>query len=136
MSNANGSPLSDIWKAGEAHNECDISHKQIERIIFQLGVITEALSRLSFSQAGSLLEEDGQFCIKTCLSRGLLLNQRHDIEDIPRGPFNSEKDYYSAHLSAYFEQVKYLPLSHHCFLAPIPARSAYDSDADFRQASD
>lgn len=123
MSKANGSPLSDVWTAGKTHDEADISQKQRERIIFQLGVITEGLSRLSFPQAGSLVEEDGEFYIKTCLSRELLLNQRYNIEDIPRGSFKSEREYYSAYYSAYFEQAKYFPLSHHCFLAPIPARS-------------
>ncbi len=94
------------------------------------------LSRLSFGQAGSIFEENGEFYVKTCLSRGLLLNQRYAIEDIPRGPFKSQRDYYSAHLSAYFEQAKYFPLDHHCFLAPIPARSEYSNDAEFRKASD
>ena len=136
MSKAYGTPLCDTWKTGEARCESNISQKQKERIVFQLGVITEMLSRLSFGQAGSIFEENGEFYIKTCLSRGLLLNQRYAIEDIPRGPFKSERDYYSAHLSAYFEQAKYFPLGHHCFLAPIPARSEYNNDAEFRKASD
>lgn len=136
MSKAYGFPVGNIWKAGEAHCESNISQKHKERIIFQLGFITEALSRLSFRQASSIIEEDGEFHIKTCLSRGLLLNQRYNIEDIPRGPFKSERDYYLAHLLAYFKQAKYFPLNHHCFLAPIPARSEYDSDEEFRKASD
>lgn len=41
-----------------------------------------------------------------------------------------------AHLSAYFEQAKYFPLGHRCFLAPIPARSEYNNGAEFRKASD
>lgn len=94
------------------------------------------LSRLSFGPAGSLFEEKEEFYVKTCLSRGLLLNQRYAIEDIPRRPFKSERDYYSAHLSAHFEQAEYFPLGHHCFLAPIPARSEYNNNAEFRKALD
>lgn len=89
-----------------------MSHEQKEKILFQLGVITWQLSRLCFDQAGSLFEENGAFKIKTCLYRGLLLNERHSLGDVNRGPFKSEKDYYEAHISAFLENVKY----------PIPAR--------------
>ena len=59
----------------------------------------------------------------------------NDLEDINRGPFKSEKDYYEANVSAFLEHVKYLQLGHHCFFAPIPARSEYDDYAGFRKAS-
>lgn len=135
MSKAHGTPLQRTWKDSEK-DELNMSHDQKTKIVFQLGVITWQLSRLCFDQAGSLFEEDGEFQIKTCLSRGLLLNERHSLEDIDRGPFKSEKDYYEAHVSAFLEHVKYLQLGHHCFFAPIPARSEYDDYAGFRKASD
>ena len=135
MSKAHGSPLQRTWKDSEK-DEPNMSHEQKTKIIFQLGVITWQLSRLCFDQAGSLFEEDGEFQIKTCLSRGLLLNERHSLGDINRGPFKSEKDYYEAHVSAFLEHVKYLQLGHHCFFAPIPARSEYDDYVEFRKASD
>jgi len=136
MSKAYGSPLQHTWRALETHNESDMSQGQKAKIVFQLGVITEQLSRLCFDQAGSLFEKEGEFYIKTCLSRGLLLNGRHALRDIPRGPFKFEKDYYEAQILAFFEHVKYLPLGHHCFFAPIPAQSEYDDYAEFRGASD
>lgn len=135
MSKAHGTPLQRTWKASGNH-ELDMSHGQKAKILFQLGVITWQLSRLGFDQAGSLFEENGEFQIKTCLSRGLLMHERHSLGDINRGPFKSEKDYYDAHVSAFLEHVKYLQLSHHCFFAPIPARSEYDDYAGFRKASD
>ena len=135
MSKAHGSPLERIWKNSEK-DKPNISHAQKTKILFQLGVVTWQLSRLCFDQAGSLFEEDGEFKIKTCLSRGLLLNERHSLGDINRGPFKSEKDYYEAHVSAFLEHVKYLQLGHHCFFAPIPARSEYDDYVEFRKASD
>ena len=135
MSKAYGTPLQRTWKDSEK-DELNISHEQKTKILFQLGVITWQLSRLSFDQAGSLFEEDGEFQIKPCLSRGLLLDERHSLGDINRGPFKSEKDYYEAHDSAFLEHVKYLQLDHHCFFAPIPARSEYDDYAGFRKASD
>ncbi len=104
--------------------------------MFQLGVITWQLSRLGFDKAGSIFEEDGEFHIKTCLSRGLLLNERHSLGDINHGPFKSERDYYEAHVSAFLEHVKYLQFGHHCFFTPIPARSEYNDYTGFRKASD
>ena len=135
MSKAHGSPLQRIWKDSEK-DEPNMPYEQKTKIMFQLGVITWQLSRLSFDQAGSLIEEDGKFKIKTCLSRGLLLNERHSLGDVNRGPFKCEKDYYEAHISTFLEHVKYLQLGHHCFFAPIPARSEYDDHAGFRKASD
>jgi len=135
MSKAHGSPLQHTWKNLGTHREPDISQEQKAKIV-QLGTITEQLSRLSFKQAGSLFEEDGEFHIKTCLSRGLLLNGRHALGDIHRGPFKYEEDYYNAQISAFVEHVKYLPLGHHCFFAPVPARSEYDDYAGYRKASD
>ncbi|KAL9037972.1 MAG: hypothetical protein Q9214_005469 [Letrouitia sp. 1 TL-2023] len=137
MSKAVGSPLRDIWDSRKAPYDSRISQEQKEKVVFQLGFITEALSRLCFSEAGSVFEEDrdGEFRVSTCLSRGLLLNQRYAIENIPRGPFRSDKEYYTAHMSAYIEQARYFPLGHHCFFAPIPARNEYRNDTEFRKAS-
>ena len=134
MSKAHGSPLQCKWKDSEKDGS-NMSHEQKTKIIFQLGLITWQLSRLCFDQAGSLFEEDGEYHIKTCLSRGLLMNERYSL-DINRGPFKSEKHYYEAHVSVYLEHVKYLQLGHHCFFAPIPARSEYGDCAGFRKASD
>ena len=71
--------------------------------MFQLGVITWRLSRLRFDRIGSLFEEDGRFRIKSCLSRGLVLEERDSLEDLHRGPFMSENEYYDAHVSAFLQ---------------------------------
>ena len=113
-----------------------MSHEQKTKIVFQLGVITWQLSRLCFSQAESLFEKDEEFQIKICLSRDMLLNERHSLEDINRESFKSEKDYYETHISAFLKHVKYFQLGHHCFFAPIPARNEYDDYAAFQKASD
>lgn len=130
MSKARGTPLEHTWRT------LDISHDYKAKIVFQLGVLTEQLTRLCFDRAGSLFEEDGEFYIKTCLSRGLLVHGRHSLSDIFRGPFKLEKDYYRAQFSVFFEHVKCLPLAHHCFLAPVPTPSEYgNSYSAFQEAS-
>ena len=136
MSKAPGLPLQDKWKASEEMvSEAETLEEQKAKVVFQLGVVTEQLSRLSFNQAGSLFEDDGEYNIKTCLSRALILNERYGLEDINRGPFQYAKDYYEAQVLAFTQHVKYLPLSHHCFFAPIPAADEYDDDVQFRDAS-
>ena len=47
-------------------------------------VQTEGLCRLCFDRAGSLFAEDGEIRIMTCLSRGLILNKRYALVDVPR----------------------------------------------------
>lgn len=97
--------------------------------------MTEQLYRLSFNQAGSLFEDDEEYNIKTCLSRGLILNDRYMLEDIHRGPFQCSRDYFEAQILAFTQHVKYLPLGHHCFFAPIPAPNEYDDYIQFQEAS-
>ncbi|KAL8875970.1 MAG: hypothetical protein Q9198_005750 [Flavoplaca austrocitrina] len=135
MSKAAGSPLQPAWLSSGTPGSC-ITEEQRAKILFQLGAITWKLSRLRFSQAGSLFDENEEVNVKTCLSRGLLADKRDIADDIPRGPFDTETDYYEAHVAAFLEHVKYLPLAHHCFFAPIPARSDYDDRTDHRAAVD
>ncbi|KAG8531780.1 uncharacterized protein KY384_003416 [Bacidia gigantensis] len=125
MSKADGIPLADKWKPNTSTRDNRLTQSQMEGVVCQLGVITEALSRLTFDQAGSIIEEGGEFLTTTCLTRGLLLDQRYAMGDIPRGPFKSETDYYIAHQSAYFEHVQCYPLRSHCFLAPNPTQEDY-----------
>ena len=135
MSKAPGLPLQHTWKDSEK-DEPNMSQEKKIKVMFQLRVITEQLSQLCFDEAESLFEEDGEFQIRTCLSRGLLLHERQSLEDINRGPFKSEKHYYEAHVSAFLEHIKYLQLGYHCFFAPIPAQSEYNDYAGFWKASD
>ena len=136
MSKAPGLLLQQKWKtSGETISEADVLEEQKAKVVFQLGIVTEQLSRLSFNQAGSLFEDDGEYNIKTCLSRGLIFDERHTLEDMYRGPFQNPKDYYEAQVLAFTQHVKYLPLGHHCFFAPIPAASEYDNYIYFRDAS-
>ena len=103
--------------------------------MFQLGGITWQLSRLRFDRIGSLFEESGGLQVKSCLSRGLLMNERYSLKSLYRGPFVSEKKYFDALISAFLQQAKCLPLSHHCFFAPLPAQSEYSNRSDYQRAA-
>ncbi|KAI4095517.1 MAG: hypothetical protein LQ339_007204 [Xanthoria mediterranea] len=135
MSKASGSALQPAWLSSGSTGSC-MSQEQRAKIVSQLGAITWKLSRLRFCQAGSLFEESKELKVKECLSRGLLVEKRDILEDVPRGPFDTDIEYYEAHISAFLEHVKYLPLAHHCLFAPIPARSEYDDQADHLAAVD
>ncbi|KAI4156828.1 MAG: hypothetical protein L6R39_000994 [Caloplaca ligustica] len=135
MSKARGTSLQQAWK-DSSPNDRYVSQAQKEKVVYQLGALTANLSHLRFDRAGSLFEEKGGFHIKRCLGRGLLMNERYTCEGIPRGPFLSEKEYYNAHLAAFIEHVKYLPLGHHCFFAPVPTRNEFESQEEYSRATD
>ncbi|KAH1486011.1 hypothetical protein KXX06_004394, partial [Aspergillus fumigatus] len=132
MSEAPGWPLAKFWRpAGSPEPDLDAPSKA--RVLSQLGAITWKLSQLRFSKIGSLFEEDGSFEIKECLSRGHMLHERYALE-IPRGPFNSEAEFYDSLISAFVEHAETLQLSHHCFVAPVPSRGEYDSSTEYKGA--
>ena len=107
------------------------------KILSQLGAITWKLSQLRFDKIGSLFEEkDGSFHIKECLSRGHVEHDRYILEEIPRGPFTSETNFYEGLISAFSEHAEILQLSHHCFVAPVPSQDDYQSRSQYLEAVD
>ncbi|KAJ5712269.1 hypothetical protein N7493_008737, partial [Penicillium malachiteum] len=105
------------------------------KILSQLDNIAWKLSKLPFDRIESIFEEDGPFVIKECLSRGHILHRRCFLE-IPRGPFASEADFYDSLASAFSEHVEIMPLSHHCFVAPVPSRDDYQDRKQYERAVD
>lgn len=73
--------------------------------------------------------------MKECLSRGHMLHGRYSLE-IPRGPFTSGAEFYDSLVSAFSEHAEILQLSHHCFVAPVPARDDYPSSIQYESAVD
>lgn len=132
MSEAPGRPLSESWRPSTSTQpSLDIQHRG--QILSQLGAITWKLSQLRFDKIGSLFEEAGSFQIKECLSRGHVLHDRYKLE-IPRGPFASQTDFHDSLISAFSEHARDLPLSHHCFIAPVPLQDAYQSRGQYENA--
>ena len=74
--------------------------------------------------------------MEECLSWGHILHERYSLEDIPRGPFASETQFYSSLIEAFIQHAEILPLSHHCFVAPVPCREAYESQDLYTAACD
>lgn len=133
MSKATGFPLERVWKKLDA-GEAVLTHSQKSKIVSQLGDITWQLSQIRTKQIGSIFEGNGEFKVKSCLSQGFLMNVRHSLEELPRGPFISEDQYYVARISALLEHAMYLPLGHHCLFAPVPERKEYQDDTGFKAA--
>lgn len=134
MSKALGIPLQHKWSS-TGKDELNLCEEHKAKIMYQLGNITWKLSRLRFQHIGSLFEVGETFEVGTCLSRGLLMHERDTLDNLYRGPFTSELEFYEALFLAFSEHVKYLPLYHHCFLAPVPARDDYDDNLGFESAS-
>lgn len=136
MSEAPGWPLSNVWKSVSG-SKPDLDIHIQAKILSQLGAVTWKLSQVRFDKIGSLLEEnDGSFQIKECLSRRHVLHDRYVLEEIPRGPFTSEKDFYNSLISAFSEHAEILQLSHHCFVARVPSQEAYQSRSQYMKAVD
>lgn len=135
MSKATGWPLQRIWKSLESGQKKLSLHIKA-KILFQLGAITFKLSQLRFDRIGSLFEQNGAFQVEECLSRGHILHERYSLEDIPRGPFASETQFYDSLIEAFIQHAEILPLSHHCFIAPVPCREAYESHGLYTAACD
>ena len=113
-------------------SEADMLEAQKAKAVFQPGTVTEQLSRLSFNQTGSLFEENGEYNTKTCLSRGLILNERYTLEDTHRGLFCNSRDYHEAQILAFTQHVKYMPLGHHCFSHPFRQRMSMTTIYNFK----
>ncbi|GFF89456.1 hypothetical protein IFM47457_09794 [Aspergillus lentulus] len=135
MSKAPGRPLSDTWKLAASNHPELAEHKKV-KVLSQLGAITQKLLHVRLDRIGSLFEEGGAFEVKECLARGHVLHQRYTLEDVPRGPFSSETQFYDSLVTAFTQHAEVLPLLHHCFTAPIPSRRDYESDAQHRKACD
>lgn len=135
MSKAGGSPLGQRWKSSRSQTSI-LSLEEKSKVLSQLGFITWQLSQLRFENIGSLFEENGHLQIKSCLSQGLVVSERDTLEDLPRGPFTSEMDYFNSLISGLLQHVECLQLDHHCFFAPVPTRNKYDDDSEYRKACD
>ena len=135
MSKAEGSPLAQSWRSA-GFSEPDLPHQQRASVVWQLGAITWQLSQLCFDQIGSIFEENGDYEIRTCLPRGLMIDERFSLDEVNRGPFATGDDYCEALFSVFSHNAKCLPLGHHCLLAPIPLPSEYSEHGDYRDATD
>ena len=135
MSKASGWPLEKAWKQ-PGFGKPELAAHLKAKVLHQLGAMSYKLSHLRFNQIGSLFEQDGIFRVEQSLSRGHILHDRHSLEDVPRGPFASEEQFFDSLIAALYQHAEVLPLSHHCFVAPIPGRGDYESTDQYQRACD
>lgn len=128
MSKAKGHPLSKFWSNAELHPDAKW------KVLCQLGRHTWKLAQHRFDRIGSLFHQDGSFTIGECLSRADILYQRHSLDVINRGPFGRTTEFYDSLISAFIEHVETLPITAHCFIAPMPSRSDFESPNQYRDA--
>ena len=145
MSKAPGFPLSNYaWNAlpherftSSNHPKPCLTMKNKKKVMMQLGKITSQLSGLRFDKIGSLVEEGGIYSLKECLSPALILHNRDTLGDeIPRGPFEHDCEYYESLLSAFILHIEDLPLEQHAFFAPIPVPEEFKTFESYRSATD
>lgn len=146
MSKATGHPLARYrWRTNDhevpglndsATPARALTEEEKKKIMQQLGCYACQLFGLRFPTIGSLLEGDQGYYIDECLSPGHILQDREMIEDIPRGPFHNETDYYSSLAAALHLHAEQLPMEHHILRAPIPVPQEYSSFAKYYAATD
>ncbi|KAF4455315.1 protein kinase-like domain [Fusarium austroafricanum] len=102
----------------------------------QLGCYARQLFGLRFPTIGLLIEGDDGYCIDECLSPGYVLQDRETIEELPRGPFHNEVDYYCSLATALRLHAEQLPMEHHVLRAPVPIPEEYTSFAKYYTATD
>lgn len=145
MSKAPGHPLSEYDWLQPAHQPPaksspqdtlrPLSEKDKESVMRQLGAIVSQLSRFRLDKIGSLFENGpGNYTVGECLCPPLTWQQRDSLDDIDRGPFDSERAYFEALISAYVRHVQELPMTPHASFAPIPDTAEYASWSSYAAA--
>lgn len=146
MSKAPGVPLSTYRWSDDANYSPKVDSDSFphltpdrkKKIIRQLGNVHACLSNLSFNRLGSLHVSDGGFVFGASVYQGLIWGGRDEFseDEIPRGPFENSDDFYQALISAFFAQLRDLPMGHHLFRAPVPIPLEYKTHKDYRVATD
>ena len=134
MSKARGWSLDKVWKSAPAKSALSPAEKA--KVVFQLGQVAWKLGQVRFDQIGSLFEKNGTFVVGECLSRAHILHQRHSLEEVARGPFANEREFYNSLISAFTIHAETLPMTHHCFAAPLPSPSDFETYEDYGKACD
>ncbi|KAI1041064.1 hypothetical protein LB505_005852 [Fusarium chuoi] len=112
-----------------------IAHENRAKVMTQLGAFISELYRHRFNSIGSLFQDgDASYVVGECLSPSLTWQDRDSLE-LDRGPFNTERDYLVAVISAFTSHAKELSLTPHVFFAPVPDMVDYESLLSYQKAS-
>ncbi|RFU28974.1 hypothetical protein B7463_g7351, partial [Scytalidium lignicola] len=105
-----------------------LTQTQKEKIMRQLGKITSQLLDLRFDKIGSLCQEAGEYHVGDCFSPAFIFHDRHTLwDEMSRGPFEHDNDYYEALILAFLLHVQALRLQHNVFFAPIPIHKDFET---------
>ncbi|KAK3393983.1 hypothetical protein B0H63DRAFT_531933 [Podospora didyma] len=109
-----------------------------QKIMRQLGEITAQLSHLRFSTISSLVEDEqpGAYKVEECLLPSFIWFRREELEELDRGPFHDERDYFDSLFTAYINHFESLDAPQHLLLGPRPETCEYNSWASYAAASD
>lgn len=146
MSKAAGQPLAQYEWPTHAHElpgrngfvtpARKLTDKEKEKIMHQLGCYARELFSLRFPTIGSLFEGEDGYYIDECLSPGHVLQDRETIEELSRGPFHNEADYYSSLAGALLQHAEQLPMGYHVLRAPVPIPKEYPNFSEYYAATD
>ncbi|KFY07719.1 hypothetical protein V492_06875 [Pseudogymnoascus sp. VKM F-4246] len=142
MSKALGTQLQDFrWdphplEKGIFPQRQHLSQIQKEKVMRQLGGIASQLLNLRFNKLGSLFEEAGEYRVGKCLSPSFIFHDRETLgDDIERGPFEDDDEYYQALISVFLRHAQELRIQHNVFFAPIPILDDFETSQSMRNAA-
>ncbi|OWT43353.1 hypothetical protein VFPPC_17484 [Pochonia chlamydosporia 170] len=146
MSKAAGQPLAQYEWPTHAHQlpgrngfvtpARKLTDKEKQKIMHQLGRYARELFSLCFPTIGSLFEGEHGYYLDECLSPGHVLQDRKTIEELSRGPFHNEADYYSSLAGALRLHAERLPMGYHVLRAPVPIPKEYPNFSEYYAATD
>ncbi|KFY37547.1 hypothetical protein V494_04712 [Pseudogymnoascus sp. VKM F-4513 (FW-928)] len=141
MGKAPGTQLQDFrWDPHPPENRIfrqrqHISQIQKEKVMRQLGGVASQLLNLRFDKLGSLFEEAGEYRVGKCLSPSFIFHDRETLgDDIERGPFEDDDEYYQALISVFLRHAQELRIQHNVFFAPIPILDDFETSQSMRNA--
>ena len=114
----------------------DLADEGKKKIMRQRGCYARQLFGLRFPTIGSLFEGEDGYYVDECLSPGHVLQERDTMEDVPRGPFHNEADYYSSLTTGLHLHAEQLPMGYHILRAPVPVPKEYSNLAKYYAATD
>lgn len=127
----------------EVNGRPGLTPEQRVKISRQLGDYVRQLSAIRFPQIGSLfVDEKGSrnyqgkaaYTIGPCLAPALTWLQRDELDNLDRGPFSSDKDYFNALTVGLSRHCQELSMSSHALTVPMCRQSDFATYEELKRA--
>ncbi|KIH91148.1 hypothetical protein SPBR_01596 [Sporothrix brasiliensis 5110] len=104
-----------------------LTDDQRATIMGQLGAFARQMAQVRFPKIGSLVRDSAQsdYSVGPCLAPAFVWGERHLLDDLDRGPFDSPRGYFDTLAEALSRHAQELGMDYHALLAPLPRDDDY-----------